>query len=182
MSNYKINVLGSSSSGNTEFLDQFVDKNINSHLSTLGVEFHKKTITIDNKNYNLNIRDTSGQERFRVISSSYLRNTNGIIFFYEITDQDSFNLVKNWILDLSCKDILERIGVVLVGNYQNVNYEIKIQTEQALELANTYNLKFIETSPYTGYNVYEIFELIVKDILEKEKENENYDLKNKKKK
>eukprot|EP00955_Chlamydomonas_euryale_P067035 359720-Chlamydomonas_euryale.AAC.2 len=44
--------------------------------------------------------DTAGQERFRTITSSYYRGAHGIIVVYDVTDQDSFNNVKQWLNEI----------------------------------------------------------------------------------
>ena len=44
--------------------------------------------------------DTAGQERFRTITSSYYRGAHGIIVVYDVTDQESFNNVKQWLNEI----------------------------------------------------------------------------------
>lgn len=44
--------------------------------------------------------DTAGQERFRTITSSYYRGAHGIIVVYDVTDQESFNNVKQWLHEI----------------------------------------------------------------------------------
>lgn len=45
--------------------------------------------------------DTAGQERFRTITSSYYRGAHGIIVVYDVTDQESFNNVKQWLHEIN---------------------------------------------------------------------------------
>lgn len=44
--------------------------------------------------------DTAGQERFRTITSSYYRGANGIIIVYDVTDQESFTNIQNWLAEI----------------------------------------------------------------------------------
>jgi len=44
--------------------------------------------------------DTAGQERFRTITTSYYRGANAIVIVYDVTDRESFEHVKNWMLDI----------------------------------------------------------------------------------
>ena len=39
------------------------------------------------------------QEKFRAITKSYFRGLNGIIFMYDITNEESFKNIKVWIKD-----------------------------------------------------------------------------------
>ena len=40
-------------------------------ISTIGVDFKVRTVTVDGKKIRLQIWDTAGQERFRTITSTY---------------------------------------------------------------------------------------------------------------
>ena len=45
-------------------------------------------------------RDTAGQERFRTITTAYYRGAMGIMLVYDITNDKSFDNIKNWIRNI----------------------------------------------------------------------------------
>ena len=40
--------------------------------------------------------DSAGQERFRSITRAYYRGVNGIMIFYDVTDQVGQHVLVNW--------------------------------------------------------------------------------------
>lgn len=69
-------------------------------MNSIGVDFKLKSIQLDNKNIKLQIWDTAGQERFRTITTSYYKGAQAIMIVYDVTDKDSFDHVKTWMLDI----------------------------------------------------------------------------------
>ena len=97
---FKILLIGDSSVGKTQILSRYVDNYFpETHIAKIGVEYKTKIITKDKYKITLHLWDTAGQERFRSITKSFLNNTNGIVFVYDITNRESFDNIKNWIKD-----------------------------------------------------------------------------------
>lgn len=83
--------------------------------STLGVDFHVKTVNVDGRNVALQLWDTAGQERFRSLCKSYFRRADGAILVYDVCAEQSFLRVRDWIETI--KESTERsIPIILVGN------------------------------------------------------------------
>ncbi|CAF5220170.1 unnamed protein product, partial [Rotaria magnacalcarata] len=59
--------------------------------------------------------DTAGQERFRVITTSYYRDAAGVLIVYDVTNGESFSRIRRWVDEINkyCDD---NIAKVLVGN------------------------------------------------------------------
>ena len=96
---FKIIILGNSDVGKTSILQRFIFNTFSeSILSTIGINSTDKVITLENgKNINLKLFDTAGQEKYRSVSKSYFRNTDGVLFVYAVNDLKSFEDIKNWI-------------------------------------------------------------------------------------
>ena len=58
---------------------------------------------------------SSGQERFNTITTAYYRGADGIIMVYDITCQESFNHVNDWINEVN-RYAPEGTCKLLVGN------------------------------------------------------------------
>ncbi|KAG5222567.1 GTP-binding protein of the rab [Salix suchowensis] len=80
-----------------------------SYISTIGVDFKIRTIELEGKTVKLQI------ERFRTITSSYYRGAHGIIVVYDVTDNDTFSNVKQWLQEID-RYASEGVNKLLVGN------------------------------------------------------------------
>lgn len=59
--------------------------------------FFCKKIVKENKNYELQIWDTAGQEKFRSITPLYFKDANGVVLVCDLTGKDSFNSLPDWL-------------------------------------------------------------------------------------
>jgi len=109
---FKLLLIGDSGVGKSCLLLRFADDTYTeSYISTIGVDFKIRTIQLDGKTVKLQIWDTAGQERFRTITSSYYRGAHGIIVVYDVTDQESFTNVSQWLKGIR-------------GSKQAINFEV----------------------------------------------------------
>ncbi|KAF9599234.1 hypothetical protein IFM89_036360 [Coptis chinensis] len=88
--------------------------------------------------------DTVRQERFKTITISYYRGAHDIIVVYDVTDQESFNNVKQWLNEI------DRYAS------ENVN--------KLLAFANKIGNPFMETSAKSSTNVEQAFMAMAAEI------------------
>merc|ERR1712154_604897 len=95
---FKLVLIGDATVGKTSLLLRFADDCFeDNYISTIGVDFRFRTLTIDGELVKLQIWDTAGQERFRTITSAYYRGADGIILIYDITNPSTFSHVQDWL-------------------------------------------------------------------------------------
>ncbi|MBA0637499.1 hypothetical protein Godav_022079, partial [Gossypium davidsonii] len=136
------------------------------------IDFKIRTIELDGKRIKLQIWDTAGQERFRTITTAYYRGAMGILLVYDVTDESSFNNIRNWIRNIE-QHASDNVNKILVGNKADMDESKRlilqllfqaVPTSKGQALADEYGIKFFETSAKTNLNVEEVFFSIARDI------------------
>jgi len=154
---FKLLLIGDSGVGKSCLLLRFADDTYTeSYISTIGVDFKIRTIELDGKTIKLQIWDTAGQERFRTITSSYYRGAHGIIVVYDVTDQESFNNVKQWLHEID-RYACENVNKLLVGNKSDLTSKRVVTYDNAKEFADNLGIEFLETSAKNATNVEQAF-------------------------
>ncbi|KAF8754238.1 GTP-binding protein ypt1 [Rhizoctonia solani] len=134
-----------------------------SYISTIGVDFKIRTIELEGKTVKLQIWDTAGQERFRTITSSYYRGAHGIIVVYDVTDNDTFTNVKQWLQEID-RYASEGVNKLLVGNKSDLTSKKVVEYTVAKEFADQLSIPFLETSAKNATNVEQAFLTMAKQI------------------
>ena len=162
---FKILLIGNSNVGKSSLFLRYVDEIWKDNfVPTIGVDFKIKSIKIDNKTIKLQIWDTAGQERFRSLLSSYFKGANGILLLYDITNVNSFKSLSNWLIEIE-KNSSKNVKKILIGNKCDLNDLRKIPINKGKEFADTYNMKFIETSAKNNVNINECFNILGKELI-----------------
>ncbi|XP_073240992.1 ras-related protein Rab-8B-like [Porites lutea] len=163
---YKILILGDSGVGKTCLIFRFIENIFSdSYISTIGIDCRSKIVDLDGKRVRLQIWDTAGQERFRTLTSAYFRGAMGIVLVYDVTTEDSFKHIAQWlqnIQDNASPDVCK----VLVGNKIDCDDERVIDTDKGKSISENADLEFFETSARTGEGVSEAFLAVARQIKE----------------
>lgn len=173
---FKLLLIGDSGVGKTCILFRFSEDAFNTtFISTIGIDFKIRTIELDGKKIKLQIWDTAGQERFRTITTAYYRGAMGIMLVYDITDEKSFENIKNWIRNIE-ENASADVEKMLLGNKCELNEKRQVTKERGEKLAVEYGIKFVETSAKASINVEQAFFTLASDIkakMEKRMESNN---------
>ncbi|XP_048454264.1 ras-related protein Rab-30 isoform X3 [Rhincodon typus] len=104
----------------------------------------------------LQIWDTAGQERFRSITQSYYRSANALILTYDITCEESFRCLPEWLREIE-QYASNKVTTVLVGNKIDLAEKREVSRERAEEFSESQNMHYLETSAKESDNVEKLF-------------------------
>lgn len=100
----------------------------------------------------MDVQDTAGQERYRTITTAYYRGAMGFILMYDITNEESFNSVQDWLTQIKTYS-WDNAQIILVGNKSDMEDERVISFERGKQLAEHLKVQFFETSAKENTNV-----------------------------
>ncbi|KAI6173819.1 Ras-related protein Rab-1A [Aphelenchoides besseyi] len=161
---FKLLLIGDPNVGKSALMWRYSDRVFSEpYIQTVGVEFKIRTIEIEGITIKLQIWDTADQERFRTITSSYYRGAHGIIAVYDITNQESFNNLKQLLYEIQLYG-LNDVNKILVGNKSDRSTERAVEYHTAKSFADELSIPFVETSARVPLNVEEVFTKMANEI------------------
>ncbi|ELP84064.1 hypothetical protein EIN_212140 [Entamoeba invadens IP1] len=155
-SKYKVVMVGDYGTGKTCMLirlsQNFFDTQ---HNATIGASFLKQVIETPNGKVELNLWDTSGDERFRSVMPVYFRGATSAIIVYDVTRRDTFESLDYWI-DLTKKSGSEDISIVLVA--AKCDLEKVVSDDEGKRYAEKVGYPLVLCSSYSGQGISEVFQ------------------------
>ncbi len=135
--------------------------------------------------FQMQIWDTSGQDRFRSITSAYYRGAHvrplihfamfllftfvsfqAIMLVYDVTDPEAFTSLRNWVEQVE-DHAPENVVLMVVGNKRDsLDTEPAVPTAQAHAFAEQIGAAFMEVSAKTGAGVNEAFMQIAEEVVD----------------
>ncbi|XP_022667417.1 ras-related protein Rab-21-like [Varroa destructor] len=165
--NFKVVLLGEGCVGKTSMILRYVQDRFNDqHFSTVQASYLTKTVAIGMKVVTLNIWDTAGQEIFHALGPIYYRDSNGALLVYDLTDEDSFRKVKNWVMELN-RMLGDEVVLVLVGNKSDLEGSRAVPLAEAERYAKSVGAAHFQTSAKLNRGINEMFLYLCSKMLEK---------------
>ncbi|KAM9815096.1 EF-hand calcium-binding domain-containing protein 4B isoform 1-T6 [Syngnathus typhle] len=165
---FKIVLVGNSSVGKTSLLRRFCDDCFHPDTcATVGIDYSVKTIMVDNSQVALQVWDTAGQERYRSITKQFFRKADGVVVMYDITVEQSFTAVRQWLTSVK-EGSGEDIPLMLLGNKTDLEITRQVHKAMGMRLAKDCQMTFFECSACSGYNVMEAMLHLARTLKEQE--------------
>lgn len=176
---YKIITLGDSGVGKTSIIRRYVFKEFDINtMSTLGLNFAFKEVTLKNgPKIKIKLIDTAGQEKYRSLSRSYIKNAEGVIFvfsYHDSLDKNTFDHISQWVELFNEINDTAEIQKYLVGNKSEFKAQSHIRESEIKVLTEKIGGKFISVSAKNNENIDTLFEdlseMMFKNIKKKGKQ------------
>jgi small GTP-binding protein len=123
---------------------------------TIGVDFHVYDIRLDNAPVRLVVWDLGGQERFAFARHAFYHGTQALGLVFDVSNRVSFyNLMKWW---REAREFLGDTPAVLLANKTDLPRQIS--REETESIAESWGMKFYESSCASGDGVPQFFEAL----------------------
>ena len=161
---YNIILLGNSGVGKTCIFNRF-SKNIYTEKfpSTVGCDTTKYYIKYKNKKYILNFRDPAGQEKYKAVTKSFLKQNDGVLFIFDLSERKSFEDLEAWYNIY--KEENENIVGILIGNKSDNKHNV--EEEDAIQFTFKHGLRrYFETSAKLDKNIKKSITYLLEQIIQ----------------
>jgi Ras-related protein Rab-6A len=150
---HKIIFVGDAATGKTSIINRIIDNPFNdTYEVSIGIDFMSKNIRFRGQNIKIQIWDSAGQEKYKGLIPSYVRNSSIVFIVYDISNRSSFDNIPNWI---SFVKNIEKTTMILCGNKTDLDRDVN--RNEAEELAEREGLLFFECSAKTNENIKNMF-------------------------
>jgi len=162
----KLVLVGDKHVGKTSVFNRYVYDEVFRTQMTIGAYFALKKCKIKDREHNIAIWDTAGQEKFDALTKFYTRGAKCAIICYDLTERYSFLAVKKWagLVDKDC-------ATTLLGNKKDLidsgEKARQITCEAVAEYAKQIGALHIEGSALTGDAIETAFQNVVTEYIEK---------------
>ena len=161
----KIIFIGDVNVGKTTIINRIQGNDFEERYdATIGIDFCLKIIKHNNNEIKLQMWDTAGQEKYRGLIPSYIRNSSMIILVYDVTSKKSFENIPKWIDFIQS---IEKTKMVICGNKIDLNNNRVITDDMAKELKNKYtdmDILHFEVSAKNNSNMNDMFYEVVANL------------------
>ena len=150
---HKVIFIGDANTGKTSIINRIIDNPFNdTYEVSIGIDFMSKNIRFRGQNIKIQIWDSAGQEKYKGLIPSYVRNSSIVFIVYDISNRTSFENVQNWI---NFVKNIEKTTMILCGN--KIDLEREVESKEGQELAEKEGIPFFECSAKTNDNIKNMF-------------------------
>jgi DnaJ homolog subfamily C member 27 len=142
--------------------EKFVPK----YISTIGVDYGVKKVTVDGRLVKVNFWDLAGHPEFFEVRNEFYKDTQGAILVFDITSKRSFEALEMWHKEFTRYSGGKKSVVFVVGNKTDLGGKSRVINEsEAKAWAVSHGFKYYETSAANGDGVKDMFNALFGEVL-----------------
>jgi len=161
---YKVVVLGDGGVGKTALTIQLCLNHFIENYDPTIEDSYRKHAVIDDEPCLIEILDTAGQEEYTALRDQWIREGDGFLIVYSITQRATFERVEKFKYQISRVKDSESIPIVLVGNKADKIQEREVALQEGAAIAKRLGCEFVETSAKTRHNLEQAYYTAVRMI------------------
>lgn len=162
---FKVIMVGSGGVGKSALTLQFMYDEFVEDYEPTKADSYKKKIILDGQEVQVDILDTAGQEDYAAIRDNYFRSGDGFLLVFSITEMSSLSDVENLREQILRVKNDEKTPFLLVGNKSDLSDDRRaVSIEDATELAQNWQVNYVETSAKTRHNVDAVFFELIREV------------------
>ena len=163
----RVIIAGEPTVGKTCLVNQVINGQFNHHyLMTQGCDYHVKDVQLDEKDYysrcELHLIDMAGQNIFKEITFELMDKANMIVLVYDVTNPDTFHLLRTWFDQVKQKNQGRELTGVVVANKVDLENRAQISAQDGMALAQSIGFEFFEVSAAQGKGIEEPFKALAR--------------------
>lgn len=129
---FKVLIKGTERCGKSTLIQRFAnDQQLLEYIPTIGVDFAIKVIELEGAKIKLQLWDTAGMEKFKLITNCYIKGCHGFILVYDCTNMESFKSLEQHVNDVKGQSFdPQKIVKYIVANKVDLNNERVVSKEE----------------------------------------------------
>ena len=159
---YKVVVSGSEKAQLSSIIVKFIQGIFVEGYDPTIEDNYKKEVELDGQQYVLEILDTAGTENFTAMRDLYMKQSNGFVLVYSITNKSTYNELRDIREQIVRVKDSDNFPMIVVGNHCDMETQRIVSTEEGRALAEEFNAEFIEASAKSEINIDKIFYELIK--------------------
>ena len=155
----KVVLVGCSGVGKTSIISKYINNTfVENYIATNGAIYSSKELKISTKEkIMLQLWDTAGEHKYRVLVKMFMKDTVMAIFVYSPFQRETFDELNNFVKDM--KDVCKKKSLFVVAESKNdiTDRAPVVSFEEGSAYAESIGAKFHSISSKTGDGIDDMF-------------------------
>jgi small GTP-binding protein len=106
--------------------------------------------------------DIAGQNIFKEITFDLLCKANQVVLVYDVTNPDSFHLLRQWYEGIKQQNSGKQLQGVVIANKIDLDQRSAVNPQDGKAFANSIGFEFFETSALQGKGIEDPFKALAR--------------------